>query len=257
MIGSLRAGGSPATASPSWGPEPNRGISTRSPNIHKDVLSEKAFAHCKERGDAPDKRAYKGVYNRRGRVRRLGVLVIAVRSVLTIAVASAGFLLSGCAAQEAQQQRQAMVVAATQQYQADQAACQATFSDSNKDAIARAKCLGEADNKYAPFTRYPDLQHLLTAKRSELAERQAAGKITRAEMVLEYSKLSAELTTEEQRRDNDASTVAAQQQANNNAAALLMLQSIQANRPPPPPPPAPTINTSCQTLGTNTYCQTR
>lgn len=149
------------------------------------------------------------------------------------------------------------MAAAAQQYQADGAACHATFSESNKDAIALAKCLSEADNKYAPFTRYPDLQHLLTAKRSELAERQAAGKITRAEMVLEFSKLSAELTSEEQRRDNDASAVAAQQQANNTAAALLLMQTTQANRPPPPPPPAPTINTSCQTLGTNTYCQTR
>ena len=146
---------------------------------------------------------------------------------------------------------------AEQRNQAAEAACVATFSESNKDAVARANCLNEADKKESSFVKYPDLLNLLIAKRSQLAERQAAGKITRAEMMLEYNELLAKVTSEEQRRDNDANAVAAQQQANNNAAALLMLQTIQANRPAPPPPPAPTINTSCQTLGTNTYCQTR
>jgi hypothetical protein len=182
------------------------------------------------------------------------------------------FILNGCAEQQLQprqaivaagsEQRQMMVAAAGEQHQADAATCRARFSESDKDAVARAKCFNEADEKYASTTRYPDLAYLLIAKRSELAERQAAGKITRAQFRLELSELGTRLASEEQRRNNDADAVAPQQQANDNAAALMVLQSMQANRPAPyqlpmPAPPPPTLNTNCQTSGTNTYCQTR
>ena len=190
-----------------------------------------------------------------------------MRSSLTMAAmaASAGLWLSGCAAQQADQQRQAMIAAVGQQHQADAAACKATFSESNKDAIAREKCLSEADNKSNPFTKYPDLANLLTAKRTELAEKQAAGKITRAEMVLEFNELAAKVGSEAQRRDNDARAVAAQQQANNTATALLLMQSMRANQPAPAyqvpaptfTPPPRTLNTNCWTVGTNTTCQTQ
>jgi hypothetical protein len=170
--------------------------------------------------------------------------------------------LAGCAAQQAQQRQQAMLAAALEQHTADIATCKATFSESDKDAIARTKCFNEADEKYIPTTRYPDLGYLVIAKRSELAEKQAAGKITRAQVVLELQQLLTQLTSEEQRRNNDANAIAAQQQANNNAAALMVLQSMQANRPVPyqlpmPAPPPPTLNTNCQTVGTSTFCQTR
>lgn len=102
------------------------------------------------------------------------------------------------------------MAAAGEQHQADAATCRARFSESDKDAVARAKCFNEADEKYASTTRYPDLAYLLIAKRSELAERQAAGKITRAQFRLELSELGTRLASEEQRRNNDADAVAPQ-----------------------------------------------
>lgn len=174
--------------------------------------------------------------------------------------------LAGCAlqqeqqAQQAQRERQAMLAAAAQQHNEDFAACRARFSQSNKDAVARATCFNEADKKYAPTTRYPDLTALVIAKRTELAERQAAGKITRAQFELELQQLVTQLVSEEQRRNNEANAVAAQEQANKSAAALMLLGSMQTNRPatyqPMVVPPPTTLNTNCQTFGANTYCQT-
>lgn len=154
------------------------------------------------------------------------------------------------------------LAAASEQHQADVAACQATFSESNKEAIARAKCFNEADAKYNSTTRYPDLINLVIAKRTELAERQAAGKITHAQATLELRQLMTQLVSEEQRRNAVANQQNAMAQANNNAAALILLQSMQATRPAPnqlpmPAPPPTTLNTNCQTYGGNTYCQTR
>jgi hypothetical protein len=159
------------------------------------------------------------------------------------------------------QERQEMLAAAVQQHNEDFTTCGATYSESNKDAIARAKCFNDADQKYAPTTKYPDLINLVIAKRTELAERQSAGKITHAQAMLELQQLITQLVSEEQRRNGDANAVAAQQQTNNNMAALLLLQSMQANRPAPyqvptPAPPSATLNTNCQTYGANTHCQT-
>jgi hypothetical protein len=173
--------------------------------------------------------------------------------------ASAGFFLAGCASEQQQQrQQQAMAgAAAREQYRTDSEACKAKFSESNKDAVARADCFNEADRKYIPTTRYPDLEYLLIAKRTELAERQAAGKITHAQAALELQQLRTQLTSEEQRRNN-ANAAAA---ANDTAAALMLMQTVQqANKPyqlPMPTPPPPILNTSCQTYGNNTSCQTR
>jgi len=155
-----------------------------------------------------------------------------------------------------------MLAAAVQQHNEEVAACSAKFSESNQDAVARAKCFNEADRKFAPTTRYPDLVNLVIAKRSELAERQAAGKITRAQFMLELQQMITQVTSEEQRRNNDANAVLAQHQVNNDMAAMMLLQSMQANRPatyqlPMPTPPPPTLNTNCQTNGGNTFCQTR
>lgn len=161
--------------------------------------------------------------------------------------------------------RAAAAQQAAQQLATDYAACRKNFSESNRNAVARAKCFNEADAKYAPTTRYPDLMRLVMAKRSELAERQAVGKITHAQFVLELSQQVTQAVSEEQRRnaENNAiavqqNAVAAQQQANNNLALLMALQTMQANRPAPYMiPTPPTLNTNCQTYGANTSCQTR
>jgi len=157
---------------------------------------------------------------------------------------------------------QEALAAAVEQHTADMAACRAKFSENNKEAVARARCFNEADQKYAPTTRYPDLISLVIAKRTELAERQAAGKITHAQLMFELQLLVTQLASEEQRRNNAYTAVEAQQQANRNAAALMLLQTMQANRPAPYqlPMPAPsprTLNTNCQTYGTTTNCQTQ
>src|SRR6202035_4788545 len=100
----------------------------------------------------------------------------------------------------------------------------ATFSESDKDVVARANCLNEAEAKYIPNMRYPDLGGLLTAKRSELAERRAAGQITRAQAVLEYEQLRSQVASEEQRRDNAKL-----------AAAAMVLGSMPSYQPVPAP----------------------
>lgn len=134
-------------------------------------------------------------------------------------------MLTGCA----QQQRQAMVAAAAQQRQAAIAECGQRFSESNKDAIARAKCLNAADAIMVPFETYPDLPSLVMAKRIELAEKQAAGKITHAQVVLETNQLIAQVVSETQRRG----VAQSQANVNNSLAAAALLQSMQANQPKP------------------------
>ena len=156
-----------------------------------------------------------------------------MRSVVVASLCGVGFLLAACAEQQAQQQRQAMVAAAFQEHREESAACITQFSESNKDAVARANCLNAADKKYAPTLAYPDLQYLLIAKRSELAEKQAAGKITYAQSSLEFSQLMTQLKTEEQRRYTASGVAQSQINANNSLAAAALLQSMQANQPKP------------------------
>jgi hypothetical protein len=99
-------------------------------------------------------------------------------------------MLTGCAEQQAQQAwqaQQAMVAAAGQQFKADSDACTTTFSEKDSDAIARAKCINNAEEKEIRFVGSPDLHNLRMAKRIELAEKQAAHKITRAELMLQLS----------------------------------------------------------------------
>lgn len=142
-------------------------------------------------------------------------------------------MLTGCAEQQAQQQRRAMVAAAAQQRQAAIADCEQRFSESNKDAIARAKCLNAADAIMVPFETYPDLPSLVMAKRIELAEKQAAGKITHAQVVLETNQLIAQVVSETQRRWAASSVAQSQANANNSLAAAALLQSMQANQAKP------------------------
>jgi hypothetical protein len=170
--------------------------------------------------------------------------------------------LPGTAGYRGPSPQQETFAAAVQQHNTDIAACRAEFSESKKDAVARARCMNEADQKYIPTTKYPDLGYLIIAKRTELAERQAAGKITHAQMALEFQQQMTQIVSEEQRRNNANAAVDAQRQANNTAAALMVLQSVQANRPAPyqlpmPAPPPRTLNTNCQTYGMTTNCQTQ
>ena len=101
------------------------------------------------------------------------------------------------------------------------------FSEERKDAIARTKCFNDADQAYMPFSTAPDLVQLRMAKRSELAERVVAGKITRAQAILELTELNANLVTEDQRRRNANQSVAAQQQA----ATAATIGAINAGAP--------------------------
>ena len=173
-------------------------------------------------------------------------------------------------------------VSPVHQRDAAYATCKAKFSESDAVAVARANCFNEADKKYAPSTAYPDLTYLMMAKRSELAERQQAGKTTAAQANFEFQQTATQVVSEEQRRRNAAEALAAQQsaiaaqqqaqeqaqeqaqaaqqQANRNAAALMLLQTMR-NQPAPTPayqiPVPTTLNTNCQTYGNNTTCQTR
>lgn len=113
----------------------------------------------------------------------------------------------------ARQERDQQLAIAVEQQRISVEACGKKFSESNKDAVAIARCKDDADKAYMPFARNPDLISLRMAKRMELAERQAAGKITRAQALLEMAETQTSLMTEEQRRDNANQSVAAQQQA--------------------------------------------
>src|SRR4051812_17861766 len=97
-----------------------------------------------------------------------------VYRVSAILVLAAGLCSCGLAMQIEQQTRQA---AALKELSVANDACSARFSESASDAVARAKCFNDADRIVLPVVPYPDLLNLRMAKRTELAERQAAGKI--------------------------------------------------------------------------------
>lgn len=98
-------------------------------------------------------------------------------------------------------------------------ACMARYPDTPKDAIAGAACLNEAEKIVRPYMPFPDLLDLRLAGRQEIAERYAAGRISKAQMNLEGSQLQASLVGEEQRRINSNRSVAAQQTAASAAVA--------------------------------------
>jgi hypothetical protein len=170
------------------------------------------------------------------------VRLLSVRQPVILLIA---FGLAGCGIAQRQEQQaaaqawQATIDAANQQHAADNAQCYATFSESDKEAVARAKCLADADRKALPTRSHPDLSTLLTAKRTELAERQAAGKITRAQAVFEFGQLKAQVISEEQQRDNSNRSVAAQQQA----ATAATIGAINAGAP-----------RSCTRIGNTVNC---
>jgi hypothetical protein len=145
------------------------------------------------------------------------------RAIVGITLAIA---LSGCglAARQAQQER---LLAAQAEVKRASEACITRFSESNQDAIPRAKCLNDADAAYGPTTRFPDLVSLRMAKRMELAEKQSTGKITRPQAVLEMAQLNSAGVAEEQRRTNANQSVAAQQQA----ATAATIGALSANAP--------------------------
>jgi len=80
-------------------------------------------------------------------------------------------------------------------------------------AIARAQCFNDADKVYCQIVRYPDLIDLRIAKRMEVAEGIASGKITCAQGMLELSQLQTQLVDEEQKRSLAARSVRAQEAA--------------------------------------------
>lgn len=97
--------------------------------------------------------------------------------------------------------------------------CQTRFSKNASDAVARAKCFNNADALSLPISPIRDLINLRIAKRTELAERQAAGKITRAQVVLELGQLNSQIESEWQSRSNSNRSVRAQEVS---AAAAVM-----------------------------------
>jgi hypothetical protein len=123
--------------------------------------------------------------------------------------------------------------------------------------------------------RYPymDLIDLQEAARLVGAENLDKGKITEAEYKLQLAELRSRIAAESQRRllavantqaaQAQAQAANSQAQAANMQAAGALLQGLgafqAANRPAPVQMPAParTLNTNCQTYGTNTSCQTR
>jgi hypothetical protein len=131
------------------------------------------------------------------------------------------------------------LVAARQQHKDAVEVCQTRFSENASDAVARAKCINAADEILRPFDPYADLYNLRNAKRNELAERLAAGKITRAQMVLEFTQLNSQIATEWQHRSNSDRSGAAQQQA----ATAATIGAINANAP-----------RSCTLIGNTTNC---
>ena len=87
--------------------------------------------------------------------------------VLLVAALAIG--LCGCSSTGAPQQ----TAAAT--------SCETMYSDQPSDAVARANCLNDVDMARARQTRNPKLMYAIIGKRSELAEQQAAGRITAAQ----------------------------------------------------------------------------
>jgi hypothetical protein len=118
------------------------------------------------------------------------------RIIATCVIAS---VLAGCglAARQAQAEKAAAI---TETVKAEVETCKAQYSELPKDAIARAKCFNAADTTFKQIASYPDLVDLRIAKRAEIAERVSAGKITRAEGVLEFSHMQTNLIDEEQKR---------------------------------------------------------
>ena len=127
-----------------------------------------------------------------------------------VAPVACAILLASCGL-AARQQEAERVAAITQQVKLAVEACQATYSELPKDAIARAQCFNDADKAYRQIARFPDLVDLRMAKRMEIAERIATEKITRAQGVLELSQLQTTLVDEEQKRNLSDRSVRAQE----------------------------------------------
>ena len=118
-----------------------------------------------------------------------------------------------------------------------------------------------------------DLVDLQEAARLVGAENLDKGKITESEYKLQLAELRSRIAAESQRRSLAVSNTQAalaqaraantQAQAANMQAAGVLLHGLgafqAANRPMPVQMPTPprTLNTNCQTYGTNTNCQTR
>lgn len=146
-----------------------------------------------------------------------------LRIAIAIVVAAS---LCGCGL-AARQEAAEKFRAAQERHTAESQMCVQQFDDSAAVAIARAKCLNAADQTFAPFTPAADLISLRMAKRLELSERRAAGKITFAQASLEFAELNSSITTEAQRRQNANMSAAAQRQS----AAAATMSAINASSP--------------------------
>ncbi len=138
--------------------------------------------------------------------------------VLTVSIS---MLLAGCGL-AARREQAAQVAAIRESVKTATESCQQQYSELPKDAIARANCFNDADRTLKQVVRYPDLIELRIAKRSEVAERIASGKITRAQGVLELSQLQTSLVDQEQKRMLANRSVQAQETA---AAAAVAASS--------------------------------
>ena len=77
--------------------------------------------------------------------------------------------------------------------------------------VAQVKCMNAADEQFGGTPPYADLDTVRKLKRVELAERLEAGKITEAQVQLEFAQTMSSIIAEVNRRNNGARSVAAQE----------------------------------------------
>ena len=154
------------------------------------------------------------------------------------------------------------------QYDGVKAQCHRQYNESDRRvAVARAKCIADADKAYSILWRAPDIIYLMNAERIVAAEEWQSGKISKSEydrqMAQIYSKavsndtgrLNSNIAAEAQSQSANASSAAAGAMLMNNMQQQnyynqrLLNQSTQMYR-------NPTINTSCNTFGNMTNCTT-
>ena len=99
--------------------------------------------------------------------------------------------------------------------------CRTKFSESPKDAVARATCFNDADTLFRNFARFPDLVDGRIAKRTILAKQLSDGAITHQQALQEFSTFNRSLVGEEVRRLKAKTPIAAQERAAAEGAALF------------------------------------
>lgn len=105
-------------------------------------------------------------------------------------------------------------------------------------AVARARCLNDAQTITRPYWTQPDLIGSFMATRLAIAERFQKGQITAAQANEEVANKWSQITTETQRRSLANRSVAAQEDAAIAAASLAdgVGRTVQSSSTPPPAP---------------------